>query len=337
IWTPPGLLATRSAVTLPIPIQLSVSVSKSMRANVTVAPLVSVRPRWHSCSSTSRGSARQRFTTSSARSAAVSAALPWPSPSATPNSAAVPPTSTAIGKSPHTSSPGTGRRAAAHSIGPIHPLLRTGRNSLPHFYYRAFAGRRFHNQPVHQSSRTRQAKAKPTARRVAVLERALDVDDARAVVLGADHKGLSAVAVLNSYPNLAPPGVTGDVAGDFGNRRGDHRDIGQREADLTGQFVPGLAGGDDVVGVVDVNYEVSRHRRAHSPASSIQAADSAAQDLLRGPAPCTCRRTPARVAPSRRPPPAATRRSPCPRRATGSCGRSCVSTGRRMNPSRRSR
>src|SRR6185295_15082760 len=128
--------------------------------------------------------------------------------------------------------------------------------------------------------------------RVAVHEHALDVDDARAVVDGAGHKGLSTVVVLNPYPNLAPPGVTGDVAGDFGNRRGDHRDIGEREAELTGEFVPGLAGGDDVVGVVDVDYEVSRHRRAHSPASSIRAADSAAQDLLRGRAPCTCRRTP---------------------------------------------
>src|SRR5215208_7118070 len=207
IWTPSAPLVTRSAVTLPIPIQLSVSVSKSMRAKVIAAPLVSDRPRWHSCSSTSRGSARQRLTTSAARSAAVSAALPCPSPSATPNRAAAPPTSTAIGKSPHTSSPGSGRRAAAHSMGPIQPFLRTGRNPFPHLDDGALTGCRLHDQSVHQSSRTRQAEAKPASCRIAVLERALDVDDAGAVVLGADHKGLSAVAVLDSHPHLAASGI----------------------------------------------------------------------------------------------------------------------------------
>src|SRR3954469_13676833 len=214
ICTPPAPLLTRSAVTLPMPIQLSVAVSKSMRANVIAAPLVSDKPRWHSCSNTSSGSARERLIRSAAPSAAVSAAAPCPSPSATPNSAAASLISTAIGKSPHTSSPGTGRRAAAHSIGPIQPFLRIGGNPFPHLDDRALTRRRLNDQAVHQAARTRQAEAEPAARRVAVLERALDVGDSGTVILRADHECLTAVAILNSDPNLAAARVTGDVASD---------------------------------------------------------------------------------------------------------------------------
>jgi hypothetical protein len=99
----------------------------------------------------------------------------------------VPPTSTAIGKSPHTSSPGRGRRAAAHSIGPIHPFLRTWRDPFPHSTTVPLPGADPRSTGpsivAHQAGRG-QARG-PSSSRPRARARCRRC---RAVVLGADHQ-----------------------------------------------------------------------------------------------------------------------------------------------------
>src|SRR6478735_295133 len=334
---PVGCLATRSAVTLLIPIQLSVSVAKLTRANVIATPRVSVSARWQSCITTSSGSERQLSTTSTARTAAAAAASPCPRPSITPNSAAPSAASSAIGWSPHTSSPGRGRRTAAHSIGPNLPCLNTIGNPLPHLDDGAVAGFRFDLQSVHQPARAGQAESEPASGGITVVQCTVHIRDAGTVVFGPYHQRLPAVPELHPHAHLALAGVTGYVAGDFGEGGGDHRAVGQREAEPAGELVTGLTCGDDVVGIVDVDDEVSRHCRVRSSVCGCRANGSAAQAPPRGPARCACRRMPDPAGPSRTPPRAAGRRSPCPRRAAGSCARWSATTAPRRNPSRRSR
>src|ERR1700761_1046408 len=331
---PPGYLATKSAATLPIPVQLSVSLWKSMRANVIAAPRVSDRARWQLWTSTSSGSARASPRTCAPQPAASAACVPWPSPSSTPIKALAPPTSTAIARWPQMSWPGSGRDVAAHSIGPSRPWSAIVRNPLPHFDLRALPGCGFHDQPIHQPARPRQAEAQSAAGGIAVLHCPFDVGDTRAVVFGPYDQGLPALSVLDGNPDRAVAGVAGDVAGDFGDRGGDHGDIGQREAEVVGQLVASLAGGNDVVGVAYVDDDVINHRHVRSVCEK-PVAGSAARGPPRGPARCPCQQRGCRAGPSRTPLRAAAPRLRCGRRAAWSCVQSSAATGRRTNPARR--
>src|ERR1700757_1385912 len=190
---PVGAFATSSAATLPTPAHSSVPAAKSIRARVIATPRVPSNIRWQSCSRTSSRSKLALLTTSMARSAAVAASGPWPRPSTNPNSAASPPRSTAIPRSPDVYSVGSGRPARAHSIGPLRPLSFTGRNPLPHFDRRAAADFGFHDQSVHEAAGPGQAQSQPATGRVPVLQRPFDVGDAGALVLGAYHQGPAAV------------------------------------------------------------------------------------------------------------------------------------------------
>src|ERR1700757_5034031 len=293
-------------------------------------PLVPPNSRWQSRTKTSSRSVWACLSASTARSAAVAAAGPWPRPSITPNRAAAPPMSIAIGWSPETYSPGSGRPAVAHSIGPRRPWSCTSRNPFPHFDDRSAAAGGFHNQSIHQAAGAGQAQAQPAAGRVSVFQCALDVGDTRAVILGAYHQGLAALAVLHCDPHGAATRVAGDVSCDFGDRGGDHGDVGYRKSEVECELVAGFASFDDVVGVIDVDDDVTRHHRARS-----SICDSAGQGPLRDPARCSCRRTPAPVGPWQKPPLAANPRSQCLRRATGSYARWSAAIGRRRNPSHR--
>src|SRR5947209_13698623 len=152
---------------------------------------------------------------STARTAADAAGAPWPRPSITPNNAASSSMLTAIGWSPETSSPGSGRPAVAHSIGPNRPpkvsLSCTGWHPFPHLDDRPSAGRGLDQQPVHQAAGAGQAHSQPAAGRVTVLHRALEVRDAGAVVLGAHDQSLAAVPVGHPDANPAANRVTRDV------------------------------------------------------------------------------------------------------------------------------
>src|SRR3984957_14165341 len=230
--TPAGCLATKSAATFPTPTQLSVSVWKSMCAKVIATPRVFDRPRWQHWTSVSSGSPRASSRIRTPQSAASAASSPCPRPSSTPTKAAVPFTSTAIDRSPQMRWPGNGRHAAAHSIGPNHPCSAIVRNPLPHFDLRALPRGGFHDQTVHQPARAGQAESESAAGGIAVLHGPFDVGDTRAVVFGPHHQGLSPLAVLHGNPNRPITGVAGDVAGDFGNRRGYPCDVGQRETEV---------------------------------------------------------------------------------------------------------
>src|ERR1700743_2004992 len=237
-----------------------------MCTNVIATPRVFDKPRWQLWTSVSSASLRASPRICTPQSAASAASSPCPRPSSTPINAAVPLTSTAIARSPQTVCPGSGRDVAAHSIGPSQPCSAIVRNPLPHPDGRALTRAGFNDQPVHQPARSGQAEPESTAGGIAVLHCPFDVGDARSVVFGPHDQGLSAFAVLHRNPDRPVPGVAGDVAGYFGDRRGDHGDIGQRENHVACELVTRLAGGNDVVGMTYVNDDVIRHR--HVPSGS---------------------------------------------------------------------
>src|SRR5271166_1519425 len=122
---------------------------------------------------------------------------------------------TAIDWSPQTCSPGRGRPAVAHSIGPNLPWSRTSRNPFPHFDNRSAAECGFDDQPVHEAAGTGQAETQSAPGRISVLHRALDVGDAGTLVLGAYHQRLAALPVGHRHPNRTATGIAGDIACDF--------------------------------------------------------------------------------------------------------------------------
>src|ERR1700722_18015431 len=269
-----------------------------MCASVIATPRVSERPRWQLWTSASSGSPRASPRICTPQSAASAARSPCPRPSSPPIKAAVPFPSTALDRPPQTVWPGSGRDVAAHSIGPNHPCSGIVRNPFPHFDLRALTRGGFHDQTVHQPARSGQAEPESAAGGIAVLHCPFDVGDARAVVFGPHDQGLSAFAVLYGNPNRSVAGIAGDVAGDFGDRRGNHGDIGQRETHVARQLVTRLASGNDVVGMTYVNDDVIRHRHVKS-VSEKPAADSAAPGPLPSPARCPCPRRGCRAGPLR--------------------------------------
>src|SRR5262245_39837774 len=140
-----------------------------------------------------------------------------------------------------------GRAAAAHDIARAAPAKRRAST----FPFRD--GDRGPVRPVgdeiefvHEAPDARQPHAETPGRGVPVLQRAVDVLDARSLVARGDHQARAHLVLYRSQDDFAPRRVEENVAPQLRDRGGDAGGLARRKAQAHGQDAALLAGDGDV-------------------------------------------------------------------------------------------
>ena len=127
-----------------------------------------------------------------------------------------------------------------------------------------FAGRGLDVEVVREPARAAQTEPQPSARRVAVLHRQLDVRDAGAVVVEGQTEAAAPEVPRPLDGDRAAAAVLDGVARQLARRRDDLGLIDQVEAELDGALPDGLADRHHVLGGLDRSLiaKQDRHPRA---------------------------------------------------------------------------